>query len=881
MRKKIIVTKTLTCCSVWGVLIQLLLVTVVQSWPSEGQRLREVKVTLTAANVTLEEAFKLLEQKTPYRFIYEVDRTPLHARTSLNCNGKSLYDVLKNLAEQFDVTFTQIDNQVVVRRDSSFMKSAPVMEAGIIKGKVIDSRTRAPLAYANVIIVGTSLGVNTSTEGEFLFSNIRPGNYRLKFQYVGYVPKETAHVTVLSGGEVTIDVELEERAVQLSDVVVTPGRMMLMGSGLQSRQILTQKELQNVSFAEDIFRAVSRLPGISASDFSAKFSIRGGEANEILVLFDGVQLYEPFHMKDFAGGILSIIDANAIGGIDIMTGGFSAEYGDRMSGVFNMTSLKPESGMNKISLGLSLMNARLFSQGTFDDDKGSWILSARRGYLDLVLKMMDELNSPSPKYYDVYAKGEYKLHDRHTLSVSILQAEDRLEFNEEDLDFSKTSYNNTYGWLTLNSLVSPSMTARTVASFGRVAHLREGTGYKSASLYDLDFRAKDDRNVSIANLKQDWSWQVALDYLFSWGFDARISSADYRYSSAKVFFLLDTNLQVLKRTGRIIMTEQHKNNQYAGYLSNRIQILEPLTAEVGIRYDYSTIVRKGDLSPRVNLAYAFGKETFVRAGWGYFYQTQNLYELNIPDGDNRFFPAEKTANLGVGFEHSFANGIHLRIEAYDKRLSHLRPVYRNLFAPLEIFPELQDDRAFLQLESARTKGIEVFVKYDVGERFSWWATYAYASSIERIKGIDLDIPRPYNQKHTFCLDANYRPTEAWCFSLAFQYRTGWPRTEKWYISTPVPSGGNIYSDKIGPYMGSRFPDYHRLDVRVSRSFQSSFGRFDCFVEVINLYNRTNLRAIEYLDPVYPQDEPAYYQTRESAWLPLLPSIGVSWSLDWK
>jgi hypothetical protein len=101
------------------------------------------------------------------------------------------------------------------------------------------------------------------------------------------------------------------------------------------------------------------------------------------------------------------------------------------------------------------------------------------------------------------------------------------------------------------------------------------------------------------------------------------------------------------------------------------------------------------------------------------------------------------------------------------------------------------------------------------------------------------------------------------------------------VTIPQPSGGNIYTDKIGPYMGSSFPAYHRLDVRANRSFNTSIGRFTLFVELINVYNRNNLRSVEYLNAVFPPSGTAYYQTRESTWFPFLPSLGMSWSLDFE
>lgn len=188
---------------------------------------------------------------------------------------------------------------------------------------------------------------------------------------------------------------MAEEAIKLSAIRVTPSRFAIMGDDPHAHQALTEEEIQSIpQMGEDIYRAVARLPGISANDFSAKFTVCGGEHEEVLVLLDGIELHDAFHLKDINGGALSI-DAEAIQGIDLLTGGFPAEYGDRTSGVFNIDSRRPRAGQVRHSVGISMMNARLMSEGTFE--RGTWLVSARRGYLDLVLALMNEEEDLSPK----------------------------------------------------------------------------------------------------------------------------------------------------------------------------------------------------------------------------------------------------------------------------------------------------------------------------------------------------------------------------------------------------------------------------------------------------------------------------------------------------
>jgi len=125
---------------------------------------------------------------------------------------------------------------------------------------------------------------------------------------------------------------LAEEAIPLSEVIVTPGHFSMMQKETTIRQTLKREDIRSFpQLGEDIYRAVTRLPGLAGNDYSSKFSVRGGENEEVLVLLDGMKLYEPFHLKDF-GGSVSVIDVEAIGGIDMITDAFTADYGDRLSG---------------------------------------------------------------------------------------------------------------------------------------------------------------------------------------------------------------------------------------------------------------------------------------------------------------------------------------------------------------------------------------------------------------------------------------------------------------------------------------------------------------------------------------------------------------------
>ena len=140
-------------------------------------------------------------------------------------------------------------------------------------------------------------------------------------------------------------------------------------------------------------RAAHIFPGVVASDYSARFSVRGGEKDDILVRLDGMELFDPYHLQDF-GGAVSLVGLDLIQRVELLMGGFPAEYGDKMSGVFDITT--KEGNIEKVSanFGLDLINTTAMVEGPLSE-KGSWRLSARRGYVDLILAMMISMRTTS------------------------------------------------------------------------------------------------------------------------------------------------------------------------------------------------------------------------------------------------------------------------------------------------------------------------------------------------------------------------------------------------------------------------------------------------------------------------------------------------------
>ncbi len=765
---------------------------------------------------------------------------------------------------------------------------------GAIKGVVVDKATRKPLAGVNIIVAGTRRGTTTNQDGAFAISKIGNGKYALTLMHIGYTTKKYDNIQVSPGEIVDIQIiEMEEQPILLKEMVVTPGSYSIMGSESTVRQTLTSEDIKIMGWAEDITRAVQRVPGISANDFSAKFNVRGGDVDEVLVLLDGMQIYKPFHQKDFGGGLFSTVDVETIAGLDLLTGGFTAEYGDRMSGVLDMKTKRAKEEKSQTSIGLSLMNARVFSMGSLNHDKGSWLLSARRGYLDVINTLTGNQFKLRPKYYDLLGKVEYKLSHNHSLSAHVFLANDSYKLDERivekgnapNIDYLDTKYGNNYGWLTLDSFFLPQLYARTLLYGGGVTQKR------FRNLFDDDPQAHlnshtvdDDRDFKLLGLKQDWSYEASKKFFLKLGVDVKRLDATFSYSRNVRNEFVTADQMLTYQVDSLDVHRTQGGHQLGSYLSSRLQIFNPLALEAGLRYDYSSYTGDKLWSPRVGMVFSFSNATSLRAGWGYYYQSQNIDDLRIEFGENSYYPAELSEHYVLGFEHRFNNGTQLRAEGYLKRISDLQDYYVTFANIDEFFPETRDDLIKLIRDKATTKGIELYVKHDTGNKFSWWLSYVLSGATDHVTDLQYTgpllhqtgtLPRFWEQRHTANLDVNFRPNRKWHFNFAWQYRSGWPYTPFEVKRIARDDGTFAYYHDWGLFNSLRYPAYHRLDVRINRHFYSARGKITAFLHIINAYNHENVNNYDF--SILEENADSFrYEIDTETWFSILPFVGVSW-----
>jgi len=624
----------------------------------------------------------------------------------------------------------------------------------------------------------------------------------------------------------------------------------------------------------DAFRAVSLLPGTASSESSAQVHVRGGRYDEVLVVLDGLELLAPYHLQEFDSA-LSIVAPSFLERVELSTGGYPAEYGDRMSGVLDMRTLTPPSS-RRFELGLGLLYGEASASAALPGDLGRWYGAARGGNYHLALEVNGRDEKPS--YWDTFGKLEFAPRPNQTLQLNALAAEDDFGLDAEDefgLEGSgadgehyRSRWGNRYLWLTHGAVIGDDLFVETIASAGRIDRDRVG----SAESED-GFAVRDSRVLDFNGLKQVWRAQPSERRSFEAGAELRWlrSNIDYRSDRAKEGPLSPLT-PLIPGAGTPGFQGTLDYSQAGAFFSTRLQPWAALTADLGARYDYNGATDENHLSPRFNLAWKPRGNDVLRFAWGWFYQSQRPNELQVEDGETELAPAERAEHLILGYEHRRESGALLRVEAYRRRLSRLRVRYENLYDPIVLFPELSGGRIRIAPDGGLSSGIEVLLRGADRGPLSWWLTYTFSSVDDDIGG--RKVPRAVDQPHALRADLNYRTGSGWNFNAAFLYHTGWPTTSLTGRAVTAADGSIGIEPVLGPYNGERLSPYHRLDARVSRGWKLPLGHLDAYVDLQNLYDRQNVRSFDRFAFELGPGGDVRVHSEEVGWGGFLPSFGL-------
>jgi len=770
-------------------------------------------------------------------------------------------DILDAILDPHGLALREVDGFFLVVRQNPepgvkptgsimvIVKNVDSMPAGV--GVVVSSVPRLPIA-------------SDTGRGIYEYTGLDPGSYKIRIEATGYTTVvETVELTEYQLAVVSAIMELGPAELEI--LSVSASRYILFSN---SQFFIDQRAIQALpDLGEDPLRSVQRLPGTAASGLSSKTHFRGGELNENAIFLNGLQLLDPFHIRDYHN-IFSSIDARAISGVEAYTGGFPATFGDHMSGVLVLDSQKPEKPLHT-ELGLSVFNTSLFNSGYTKEGKVDWLISARRSNLGMVLKR----DWGKPEYFDVFAEIGFNLSSDTRLSFNGLVADDKVivttENEPEELEESVSDTQNQHFWVLLENQWTPFLSSNTVLSRSSLNNKR------NAQVNDpekLIARVTDNREADILGLRQDWRYDGLADHILNWGFELRRLDARYFYASSAEYFELFEHYPGLESPTSSEVQAAPKGNSYSLFFSDRWQFTPETSLQLGLRWDrqtYTEPVFDNQVSPRFSLLHAISDSTDFRFTWGRYYQSQPIQQLQVEDGLDRFFNPQRSEHWIAGLQFRYPNDYRLRVEAFYKNYGRLKPRFENLYDPLALIPELAPDRVRLDPASAKTRGVELTLEYRSMKELNWWASYTWSKASDSINGVD--ERRSWDQRHAFQAGLAWQ-RDLWEIGVALNVHSGWPITD---ISLGFDEAEDEYFPIPGPRNAAQLGTFYSLDFRISREFPVRHGRLTGFFEATNATNRRNECCIDF-DIDEDEDGKVFLDAVVEQWLPAIPAIGVLW-----
>jgi outer membrane receptor protein involved in Fe transport len=642
-------------------------------------------------------------------------------------------------------------------------------------------------------------------------------------------------------------------------LIVTGSRHVVpSGLGGESGTAVSAAEMNATpALGGDVMRVTNRLPGMSSVGISAKPQIRGGVDDETLILMDGVELLDPFHLADFQS-IFSSVDDRTVDTIDVYTGGFPARYGNRMSGVVAISTLAPDAPP-RTELGLSLFSAFANTRGNNAAGDTSWLASVRRGNLELLVDWIDN-SYGSPKYDDAYARIERRFSSEITGYAGMHWSHDDIALTDND-EVARSDIDTEYWWTRLNVTYNGLLSSSTLLTY--VTSDRDKSERNAESDVSIGFLDYSQEMRKYA-LRSDFIYGANAT-LMEFGIDAEFNESQYR-SSAVI-----ERGPVAALLGNPEVDEFDINTDPSGwsggvYWSGEF-VLGRLAVQPGLRWDFQDYYASGMdayASPRLGLRYELTDATTLRASAGRYYQPAGIQEMKATDGVDHFFAPQRAEHLIGSVDWVGNNRLRLRAEGYYKAYEPTRTRFENLFNTFVLLPELEPDRVALTPSRARVEGVDLQARFEISPSVSGLVRCSYMNADDRIEGTW--VARKWSQHYTAQTMLAWQ-ADSLSATAAFTWHSGWRTTQ---MPAMVPIGTVLPLSSI--LNSATLPDYMSLDLTISKSWRVGRTTITARADVTNAFDHDNIAGIDY-DAEETETDVILIPNKETL-LPWVPSVGV-------
>lgn len=748
-----------------------------------------------------------------------------------------------------------------------FSQSILGQEKYTLSGTITDISSNETLIGVNILIPEIQSGTMTNEYG-FYSITLPKGTYEIQISYLGF---ETISETINLNQNISKNYRLIESAESLDEIVIKDNVEKLNikkpQMSVNALSISTIKNMPVVFGEVDVIKSITLLPGVTnAGEGSSGFNVRGGAADQNLILLDEAIIFNSSHLF----GFFSVFNPDAIKDLKLYKGGIPAKYGGRVSSVLDIYQKEGNSNQFKMNGGIGLVSSRLLAEGPIKKEKASFLFGGRSSYVHLFSSLFDLDNVAY--FYDLNTKLSYKLNENNSIFLS--------GYFGRDVFSIQDSFKNTYGNSVLNF---------------RWNHLFSSKLFSNLSLIYSDYYYGLDLNfvgfewesgIRNFNVKYDLKHYITNKFKLEYG----LNSIYYKFNPGKInpntpdsginpFKLIDKyafeNAVYLdaehKLSNRLSLSYGARLSTFHRLGQDELNIYENdnpviFNEELGIyekaepigteSFNGNDVIESfANFEPRMAMAYQLTKNSSVKASYNRMSQYLHLLSntnsptpLDVWAPSGKYIKPQLLDQVALGYFRNFKdNQFSLEVETFYKTIEN-RIDYTdgaNLIANNAI------EQVILNGE-ARAYGLEVLLRKNEG-RLKGWLSYTLSKSEQRTPGrtlIETGINNgkwyntPYDKTHDISLTASYELNDKWRLNSNFVFQTGLPVT--------FPNGQYEYNGIIVPKFearnSSRLPAYHRLDFSINYNPKpNSQKRFkgEWVFGVYNIYNRRNAVNIQF------------------------------------
>jgi hypothetical protein len=716
-----------------------------------------------------------------------------------------------------------------------------------LNGYIKDASNGEELIGASVFISQLQSGALTNSYG-FYSITVPEGTYDFTFNFIGYKPHV---VSINMSSNQSLNIELAAEATVIQEAVINEKTLDENVTNIQmSRNSLDMNRVRKLPalFGEvDIIKNIQMLPGvISAGEGTSAFFVRGGSADQNLILIDEAPIYDPSHLF----GLFSVFNADVIKDSELYKGGIPSRFGGRLSSILEV---RTKDGNNKqfgVAGGLGTMASRVMVEGPFRKEKSSFIVSARRSYADIFLRAADQDNIVY--FYDINAKASWRYNNNNRFFVAFYTGRDIFRF-QENFGFGWGNATGTFRWNHLFNERLFSNTTLILSNFDYKLELNDpvqGLAWTS--------------NLQEASLKNDLTYYINLNNELSFGYHL----TGRRFSPGKI----SPNTE-----GSIFETVELMHLyalDHGLYISNKQRVTDKLTLDYGLRFSVFQNVGGGDvylyedpqdntnptktdtlrydafesiktypnIEPRISALYVLRHDQSIKISYNRMVQNTHLISSGtVPIPFNTWNPSgyylkpQIADQVAIGYFRNLKDNMYeASIETYYKDMRNVTDFADNaaIFFNEDLSTEFRQGKSW-------SYGMEVMINKKEG-KLTGMVSYTLSKTMRKIPGVNLGeaFRANYDRRNVVNVNAAYDLSERWSFGANFSYSTGRPIT--------LPAGkyefDRYHPDVVTERNGYLLPAYHRLDLSATFSPKKNKSRRwqgQWVFSVYNAYNRQN------------------------------------------